>query len=144
MNQIVLNDLFSNDGTVDWYFSGEKLDISNKTVFNKKISEICNIIYDATPVFKNELVNKHKVSGAISLARNNLLIALLENSGLKDLDFPDNKFPPEKSIYLSLIKNIGIHRNENEYFYLAAPIEPSFIRLWQLCESFLESAIEKT
>ncbi|EGK04443.1 MULTISPECIES: DNA/RNA helicase domain-containing protein [Dysgonomonas] len=143
LNQIVLNDLFSNDGTVDWYFSGEKLDISNKTVFNKKISEICNIIYDATPVFKNELVNKHKVSGAISLARNNLLIALLENSGLKDLDFPDNKFPPEKSIYLSLIKNIGIHRNENEYFYLAAPIEPSFIRLWQLCESFLESAIEK-
>lgn len=143
LNKIVLDNLFSHNGIVDWYFQGEKINIPNKTIFNKKLSEVSNFVYNATPVFKNELINKHKVSGAISTARKNLLAALLENSGINNLEFPSDKFPPEKSIYLSLIKNTGIHRNENEYFYLEEPTDKTFKLLWQVCEEFLEGAIEK-
>lgn len=143
LNQIVLDSLFMNDGIVDWYFQGKKVYIPNKTVFNKKLSEISSTIYDATPILKNELINKHKVSGAISTARKNLLTGLLENSGVSNLEFPKDKFPPEKSIYLSLIKNTGIHRNEYEYFYLSEPIDKSFKLLWEVCEEFLKSATEK-
>lgn len=143
LNQIVLNDLFDINDNIVWIFNGTILDIADRTMFNKKLSEICQIIYPRTPVFKNELVNKNKVSGAISTARVSYLQALLEKYDLDDLDFPNDKYPPEKSIYLTLLKNTGIHKLQGQSFILGSPSEDTFQYLWQACEFFLLSSTTK-
>lgn len=139
LNQIVYDNLFTASKDIVWVFDGEIVDIPNKTVFNRKLSEICEAIYPKTPVFLNEMVNKHKVSGAISTARTTYLLALLENYGMEDLDFPKDKFPPEKSIYLSLLQTTGIHRRDEGGYVLTPPSDESFRILWDTCEEFLRS-----
>ena len=89
------------------------------------------------------MVNKHKPSGAMSLARVNYLSHLLENSTEYNLGFEDSMFKPEKTIYLTLLKNTGIHRLFLGTYELDAPQEESFRDLWNVCEAFLEGCKEK-
>ena len=94
-------------------------------------------------IFINEMVNKHKPSGAMSLARVNYLSHLLENSAEYNLGFEDSMFKPEKTIYLTLLKNTGIHRQFLGVYELDAPQEESFNDLWSISEAFMESSKEK-
>jgi len=65
----------------------------------------------------------------------------VNNWGKADLGFEDGKFPPEKTIYLTLLKENGVHKKINGGFELGKPnSDSSFIDLWQECEEFLESA----
>ena len=52
-------------------------------------------------------------------------------------------FKPEKTIYLTLLKNTGIHRLFLGTYELDAPQEESFSDLWNVCEAFLEGSKEK-
>ena len=91
----------------------------------------------------NEMINKHKPSSAISTARVNFLRHLLEYGSDANLGFEDNKFPPEKTIYLSLLRNTGIHTRIGREYLLGAPNIDSFMPLWNACEAFLESTKDK-
>ena len=82
---------------VEWVYRGEVIDISSKAMFNKWLSTISNDVYSDTPIFINEMVNKHKPSSAMSIARVNFLTHLLENGANANLGFEDGKFPPEKN-----------------------------------------------
>lgn len=104
---------------------------------------ICDRVYCDTPVYINEMVNKHKPSSAISMARVNFLTHLLHNSSEPNLGFEDGKFPPEKTIYLTLLHNTGIHKHIGKEYFLDAPNEESFMPLWRACEEFLDTSKEK-
>lgn len=117
----VLNTLFSYNSDVIWVYRGEILDISSKTLFNKWLSMICDRVYCDTPVYINEMVNKHKPSSAISMARVNFLTHLLHNSSEPNLGFEDGKFPPEKTTYLTLLHNTGIHKHIGKEYFLELP-----------------------
>jgi hypothetical protein len=129
---------------VSWYFNGKEVDniLSEKDLI-KYLSSICNIIYPYTPIFKNELINKHKPSGTISVARQIFLQHLLESIDKKNIGFEDDKFPPEKSIYLTLLKEPGIHESDGITCHIGRPTEPSFMFIWDECERFLKSTIDK-
>ncbi len=99
LNRHVLHALYAGSGEVEWFFNGQKVHFEELSNFNAFLSKICEQIYPDTPVFRNELVNRHKLPGAISMARRNLLQALLERWRQADLGFPSDKFPPEKTIY---------------------------------------------
>lgn len=138
LNKSVTDSLFSDN--VQWVFNGECIDsIRSQKDLMKFLSVISDTIYSATPVFKNELINKHRPSGTMSVARQNYLTALIENSGKEDIGFDKDKFPPEKSIYLTMLKSTGIH-NDNGF---SEPIESSFLPLWKCCMNFLKSAQQK-
>lgn len=144
LNRAVLESMFNYTNDVEWVYKGELNSIKSRAEFNKFLSYICDDIYTETPIFNNELVNKHKPSGTISLARVNYLQALLENSDQRSLGFSDDKFPPEKTIYMTLLNNTGMHKQVTGITYeLGAPSEESFSSLWNLCENFLQSSIEK-
>ena len=143
LNASVLNTLFNFNEDVEWVYRGEVIDISSKAMFNKWLSTISNDVYSDTPIFINEMVNKHKPSSAMSRARVNFLTHLLENGANANLGFEDGKFPPEKTIYLTLLHNTGIHRRIGREYILDAPIDESFLPLWNACENFLESSKEK-
>jgi hypothetical protein len=144
IKNIIISSLFSQESKVKWFFQGRQIYIPNSTILNKFLSEVCDKIYSSTPIFRNELLNKYKLTSTMSTARNNFLKALLDNSGVKDLGI--EKFPPEKAIYRTLLKNTGIHRkNEQVGGYLFfPPNENSFVPLWQACEDFFESSKNKS
>ena len=61
-----------------------------------------------TPIIQNELINRRKISGAVTTARKKLIQAMLENGDQENLGITG--YPPEMSIYRSLLWNTGIHR----------------------------------
>lgn len=143
LNSSVLNTLFNYSSDVIWVYRGEFIDISSKTAFNRQLSAICDQVYCNTPVYVNEMVNKHKPSSAISTARINFLTHLLENGAKANLGFDDGKFPPEKTIYLTLLNNTGIHKRIGREYLFSEPNAESFMPLWRVCEEFLDSTKEK-
>lgn len=126
---------------VSWYWNGECKEILSQKDFNTLLSQICYAVYSKTPVFKNELVNKHKISSSIHTAKRNYFKALVNSWDQKDLGFHHDKFPPEKTIYITLLKETGIlvHR-ENNLALSTGEIQSSFNHLWSLSEGFIESA----
>lgn len=143
LNHYVLDSLYNNSGNVLWFSNGEKLNIQSRHGFNQQLSQISNRVYTATPIYKNELINKTKVSGQVSQARKKLQERLLRNLSLLNLGFSDNEFPPEKSIYLSLLKSTGLHQIEDGVGLLQKPVDTSFDELWKAGEVFLESSKNK-
>lgn len=140
LNRCVLQNLYQNSRNVSWIFRGDKVTIDSYSKFNHVLSNICQIVYSQTPVFKNELINREKLPSAIIKARNNLLTALVENLEKENLAFEENQFPPEKSIYLTILKETGIHRKKDDGYILDEPSDNSFKQLWQTSLSFLDSA----
>ena len=143
LNNCVLDTLFSYKKNITWIYNGLEKEIGNKTFFNKMLSLICDDIYSMTPVFINEMVNKHKPSSAMSLARGKYLEKLLDDSDKENLGFENEKFPPEKTIYKTLLQNTGIHIAQFGIYDLLAPSDTSFLPLWDACENFLKSTSDK-
>jgi hypothetical protein len=133
------------DGTkVDWYYRGKKVGVKKRKDFYELLSKVCADVYSGTPIIRNELVNKQKYSSAISLARVNLIQAMLANDSLEDLGFPRDSFPPEKTCYLTILKENGLHRRDSDGFWYYAPPASHEIRaLYDACSEFLASTAEK-
>jgi ribosomal protein S15P/S13E len=141
LNHFITDSIYSGSKDVKWYFNGDEKKIADKKDFNKLLSQVCSIVYDATPVFKNELVNKHKISSSIHTAKRNYFKALANNWDKENLGFEDSKFPPEKTIYLSLLKENGISPiREKSLDVISIDNNSSFNRLWSASEDFLYSA----
>lgn len=141
LNHYITDSIYSGSKEVKWYFNGEEKNIADKKDFNKMLSQVCSMVYDATPIFKNELVNKHKISSSIHTAKKNYFKALANNWDEENLGFEDSKFPPEKTIYLSLLKENGISPiRENSMDVISINRNSSFYKLWSASEDFLESA----
>ncbi len=141
LNHFINESIFSGSKEVKWYFQGIERTISSKKDFNKLLSQICQIVYDATPTFKNELVNKHRISSSIHTAKKNYFRALANNWDKENLGFDDAKFPPEKTIYLSLLKENNISPiREKTTDVISIEKSSSFFKLWRASEDFLESA----
>ena len=126
---------------VVWYFNGEEKNVKEKKDFQKLLSQVCSIVYKSTPEFKNELVNKNKISSSIHTAKRNYFRALANSWDKENLGFEDEKFPPEKTIFLSLLKENGISPiRENTISVAAIEKKSSFYELWKTSEKFIESA----
>lgn len=113
LNRITLQSLYSTDGSVLWVWQGVQLHLPNVSAFTVQLSRICDRVYDQTPVYRNELVNRHRLSSAINSPRAIFFKALAERWQEADLGFPNDKYPPERTIYLTLLKQTGIHRRAN-------------------------------
>ncbi|MGJ5722171.1 hypothetical protein ACSBQN_16315 [Morganella sp. B601] len=91
--------------------------IHNGVVYSKETtSEIATFaadrIFYQTPRILNELVNRNKLSGTAVSALKKLLEAMLNEEDREDLGIEG--FPPEKSMYISCLKNTNIHSAEGE------------------------------
>lgn len=140
LNKSLSESLFSYTDDVVWLYKGDVQDVNSQRDFNRLLSRVCDDVYSLTPVINNELFNKHKLSGNISGAKAKYLQALLEHSTEPDLGFEATKFPPEKTIYYSLLKGTGLHRDGE---FADAPSTDDIRTLWDACEEFLASTREK-
>ena len=140
-----LNDyLFDGSGNVTWIFKGQECQIRSKKDFNKLLSSVCSEVYSGTPAIQNELFNKQKLSSAISLAKSNLLDRILAYPDQPDLGFGENEFPPEKTIYITLLKNTGIHHQDEDGAYVfGAPSDEKVMEFWNACEAFVARTVDR-
>ncbi|MCW3788490.1 P-loop NTPase fold protein [Plebeiibacterium sediminum] len=129
----ILTNLISGKSGVKWFSNGKNIRIRSQKELNKRLSKICQNVYSSTPLLRNELLNKHKLSAAISSARKNFFTALLDNSDKEDIGFQKDKYPAEKTIYLSLLKNTGLHKKDkDDRWGFVVPDESSPIySLWE-------------
>lgn len=119
-----LTTIFSGENEYDctWYHKGQLVEsITSQRTRNVYLSKICDEIYHKTPIIKNELINRRKTSGAATTARRKLIERMLENGDQKDLGIEG--YPPELSIYRSLLFKTGIHRCESDLWGFHPPSE---------------------
>lgn len=90
-----------------WFHNGHELP---RETLSSLASQVAEIIYPNSPIVINELVNRSKPSGSANSATNKLMLAMLNNDSEEDLGFDSQSFPPEKGIYLSVLKSKGWHR----------------------------------
>ena len=141
LNHYITDSIYKESKEVRWFFKGLPKSIADKRDFNKLLSQVCNEVYSATPVFKNELVNKHKISTSIHTAKKYYFKALANNWDKENLGFEEEKFPPEKTIFLSLLKENGISPiRENSFDVATINKNSTFNKLWKVSEKFIESA----
>ena len=143
LENLVINKLFNNTKNI-WINDGKKEPIHSKHKLYEWLTTICYKIYKQTPKFNNELINKQFLSTPISTARKHLIRALLSSEHIEDLGFDTEKFPPQKAIYISLLKESGIHQKNNKlgYFELDRPMVTSnLVELWDESEQFLNLSL---
>jgi hypothetical protein len=148
LKSILVDEIYANSD-VQWYYAGKKQNINSRFEFNQLLNTILQDNYAQTPILKSELVNKSKLSTPISLARKNLITQLIGNRDKENIGFDSKKFPPEKTIYLSLLRATGIHRYNKDIgtyelgepsFELNNPIINSYRTLWDISVDFLEQS----
>lgn len=140
LNHKILNSLYGERTSVTWYFDGREKLLQSHKEFNAFLSEICLVKYSKTPYFNNELVNKHRISASIHTAKRNYFKALANNWDIPGLGFPADKFPAEKTIYLSLLEDNGIVLLGDDMGPVVPNNKNGFEELWIVSEAFLESA----
>lgn len=140
LNKAISDNLFSYKNRVVWVFGGKVQKVESHRDFNKLLSKVCDEVYHKTPVMNNELFNKHKLSGTITQAKKSYLTYLTEHYSEEGMGFPKDKFPPEKTIYSSLLLNTGLHLNGD---FADAPTNKGFKSLWDACEDFLKNSENK-
>jgi len=140
LNKAISDNLFSYKNRVVWVFGGKVQKVESHRDFNKLLSKVCDEVYHKTPVMNNELFNKHKLSGTITQAKKSYLTYLTEHYSEEGMGFPKDKFPPEKTIYSSLLLNTGLHQNGD---FADAPTNEGFMPLWEACEDFLQNSENK-
>lgn len=143
LNNAINQSLDISGNAISWFFDGMQQKVNSRFEFNKLLSSICDKIYCKAPILKNELFNKQKISSAISLARVNLLDAMIEHWQEEDFAFAEGNYPPEKTIYYTLFKNTGIHRIEDGQWVLGAPTSSDIAPLWEASMAFLHKSVDK-
>ena len=143
--QVALNPTRKGDiGDCLWYHNGETIAIPSRRALNTFLSDICDSVYHATPILRNELINRRQISSQAASARRKLIQAMLEHPHLEKLDI--KSYPPEMSIYLSLLFDTGIHRCVSGVwgFHPPTPDDKNRISLtWLEIERFLNECEER-
>lgn len=127
-----------------WYYKGS--DIA-KAPLSKLASMVADDVYYSSPTVINELVNRSKPSGSANSATNKLLLSMLHNDSEQDLGFDETTFPPEKGIYLSVLKSKGWHQQTSTGFCFVSDwtheLQEEFndaYNLWQAGFDFIKSS----
>ena len=114
---------------MDWYFGGERRVIKSRCDLQTRLSAwITESCYPEAPLIRNELINREQPSASAATGRKRLLAAMLAAPERDGLGI--EKMPAEKSLYLSLLKESGLHRFEEgrQDFFPPAPHDPCRLR----------------
>ncbi|MCZ0942388.1 MAG: hypothetical protein OXJ53_04965 [Gammaproteobacteria bacterium] len=104
---------------VEWLYEGELVPIGSRMALSRFLSDVCDRIFDKTPILRNELINRDKLSSAVAAARMRLLGLMLDEEERKFLGL--SGAPPERTIYLSMFHASHIHRAEGSRQRFGSP-----------------------
>ena len=127
-----------------WFHCGQKQRILSKRGLQDYLSRLCDQTYLSTPHIRNELINRRELSSAAAAARRNLIEAMIEHGDQLDLGIV--RTPPEKSMYLSVLRQTGIHHKTGDCWHFSAPsrnADEGIRKVWSaITEYFTQSERE--
>jgi hypothetical protein len=85
------------------------------------VSTLCDQVYHQAPLVENELVNKQSLTSAGASARQRLIESMFSQPHDPELGFAEGKNPPERALYLSLLRRGGLHREQAGSWAIAPP-----------------------
>lgn len=91
-----------------WIYQGQPQPLSRPKDATQLLSVVMDKLYHSAPLIKNELVNRRALSSAAAAARRTLIELMIKNEGQAQLGL--SGFPPERSIYESVLLVSGLHR----------------------------------
>jgi hypothetical protein len=100
--------LASGYATCAWIWQGREYTFASARALAGFISDVCDSIYSGAPLVRNELINRRALSSAAAAARRALIERMLAHADEAHLGLQG--YPPEMSIYLSVLKAGGLHR----------------------------------
>ena len=105
--------------SIEAFWKGETMRVEEP--IHSVISTLCEQIYHLSPLVENELVNKHALTSAGAGARQRLIERMFSNADHPELGFATNKNPPERALYLSMLRRGGLHREEDGGWVVRPP-----------------------
>jgi hypothetical protein len=119
----------------DWYTVGQALTVDTWRELSETVSELCDLGYPSAPPIRNELLNRRKLSSSAARARRNLIEAMILNGDKERLGFEG--YPPEISMYLSLLQTYRMHKQSGGHWVFAKP-GPAMLPVWKATKAFLD------
>lgn len=126
-----------------WFYRGREVALSSARELNDFLSRVCDEVYSATPIWRNELINRRVLSSAAAAARRNLIEAMLERPEQEFLGITGT--PPERSMYETLLASSGLHRKKAGIWGFHRPEEKAaapILALWEEIDRFLTQTEE--
>lgn len=126
-----------------WFGCGSRLIIHDDASLAERLSEIADRRFAQTPIVRNELVVKRRLSRQMVNARKKVLLGILERDGQPHLGFEWNATTPDTAIYRTVIARTGLYHQEPDGAWgWAAPfqIRDAGLRaVWQVLQTFFAS-----
>ncbi|KQO70629.1 hypothetical protein [Methylobacterium sp. Leaf88] len=91
-----------------WFRDGASITVGSRRELSALLSDVCDDVFRRAPILRNELINRPVLSKAIAAARTKLLELMISQADRLYLGM--DGAPPERTIYLSLFKDSGLHR----------------------------------
>lgn len=121
-----------------WLAQGKALPVTTARDIHDYISAICSERFGEGPVILNELINRNQLSTSAARGRNNLIAAMVEHGDTEALAI--EKTPPEKSMYLSMLHETGIHRRSADTWIFGPPDKKDMLPVWNRIETFFQDS----
>lgn len=113
--------LRSKQKSLEWFHGTRPLVIRDGRHLLEELSRLLDDTYPDAPRIHNELINRHVPSSAANAARMRLIERMFVEANRENLGMDPAKKPPEMSMYLSVLKNTGLHRKRDGIWTLAEP-----------------------
>ena len=124
-----------------WFYKGRvRSSLSGARGLQELLSSLCGDVFSAAPTLRNELLNRHNLSSAAARARRNLLERMVADQHQPRLGIEG--FPPEFSMYASMLKAGGFHTGRGSNWRLRKPTSQDWLPAWKVIDEFLGSARE--
>ena len=128
----------SDSKACSWYWRTGQVETRDGENLSHLLSMICDVNYPSSPKLKNELLNRRLLSSQASAARRNLLEGMLSHADQPLLGFQG--YPPERSMYASLLLKDNLHQRQSNRWVLVppAPHDPlNIYPAWQVIEEYV-------
>jgi hypothetical protein len=132
---LALRDAFEDRSARHQWFGGEERPDLN---LNSMLSELCSRVYHRGPVLWNELINRRELTSQGARAQRELIAALLTAHDKPRLGI--NGSGPDFSMYASLLRSTGIHREQEGEWIIGPPTALGIKPLWDAVEQFCLSS----
>ena len=104
-----------------WIHDSKKLKIRSHIDIQTHLSNILQDIYHQSPVLRNELINRDNISAQGQSARTNLIKMMASQRHDPELGYAADKFPPDKTIFNAVFKQLGLYQKESIGYKFAYP-----------------------
>jgi hypothetical protein len=144
--QKMLDRLSSPFGSSALYFQGRLHKAPSASCFRDLLSKIMVESFARSPIIKNELLVRRKVSRPIQNARKKLVYGILEQAGKKaEFGFTETEInTPQASMYRSVLVNSGLYDPVRCVFARPQDLEDAGLQeVWQLLKSFFSEQGDK-